>query len=122
MRLCAATRGAVHGASVEVKCVDPSANPYLAASVVLGLALGGIRRGDDLPAEVTVNPAGVRGVERLPAGQAEALAALAGSALARALLGEEILEALSAVRRHELETYGKQDLSTLAERFRFTWS
>ncbi|GLY66751.1 glutamine synthetase family protein [Amycolatopsis taiwanensis] len=121
VRLCAATRGAVHGASVEVKCVDPSANPYLATSVLLGSALDGIVRGADLPPEVTVDPADLPDAVRLPAGQAAALAALECSPLARALLGEELLEAIGAVRHHEVDTYGKVDLAVLAERFRFTW-
>jgi glutamine synthetase len=121
VRFCAATPGAAHGASVEVKCVDPSANPYLATSVILGLALDGIARDAELPVELTVDPAGVPGTVRLPADQETALDALEGSALARRLLGEEILEALSAVRRHELDTYGKEDLAVVAERFRFTW-
>ncbi|HKS44919.1 MAG TPA: glutamine synthetase family protein [Amycolatopsis sp.] len=121
VRLCAATPGTPHGASVEVKCVDPSANPYLAASVLLGLALDGLERGAGLPPEVTVDPAEVPGTVRLPAGQDAALAALGDSPLARRLLGEEILEALTTVRGHELETYGKEDLATVAEKLRFTW-
>lgn len=122
VRLCAATRGAAHGASVEVKCVDPSANPYLAISVLLGLALDGIRRGADLPPEVTVDPADRADAVRLPTDQAAALAALDGSPLVGALLGEDIREALSAVRHHELATYGTTNLATLTERFRLTWS
>jgi glutamine synthetase len=38
------------------------------------------------------------------------------------LLGTEIRTALSAVRHHELDTYGEEDVAVLAERFRFTWS
>ena len=33
-----------HGANVEVKIVDPSANPYFATAAILGLALDGIER------------------------------------------------------------------------------
>jgi glutamine synthetase len=122
VRLCAATPGAAHGASLEVKCVDPSANPYLALSVLLGLAHDGLTREAVLPPEVTADPAGVAGTVRLPADQASALTALEESALARRLLGEEILEALSAVRRHELHTYGKEDLAKITGLFRFAWS
>ena len=35
--------GSAHGGNVEVKIVDPSANPYLASAAILGLALDGIR-------------------------------------------------------------------------------
>jgi glutamine synthetase len=125
VRLCAATSGNPHGASVELKCIDPSANPYLATAAFLGLAADGVSRGAALPPEVTVDPAGLTGAGaavRLPVDQAAALAALDASPLAERLLGTEIRTALSAVRHHELDTYGEEDVAVLAERFRFTWS
>jgi glutamine synthetase len=129
VRLCAATSGTPHGASVELKCIDPSANPYLAAATFLGLALDGLAGGAPLPPEVTVAPAELTaeeaartGTVRLPADQAAALDALGASDLARRLLGEEILEALTAVRRHELVTYGGQDVEAVAEKLRYAWS
>ncbi len=42
--------------------------------------------------------------------------------LARRLLGDEILEALTAVRRYELDTYGGQDVEAVAEKLRYAWS
>lgn len=125
VRLCAATPGNPGGASVEVKCVDPSANPYLATAALLGLALDGASGGTALPPEVTVDPAELTGdqaVARLPADQAAALAALDTSVLAERLLGPDIRTALGAVRHHELDTYGGRDVAELAERFRYTWS
>jgi glutamine synthetase len=129
VRLCAATPGNPHGASVELKCIDPSANPYLAAAAFLGLALEGLAGGAPLPPEVTVAPAELTreeaarsGAVRLPADQAAALDGLKGSDLARRLLGDEILEALTAVRRYELDTYGGQDVEAVAEKLRYAWS
>lgn len=128
VRLCAATPGNPHGASVELKCIDPSANPYLATATFLGLAGDGISRRAARPSEVTVNPAELPDgtALRLPRDQAAALAALDASPLAARLLGSEICTALSAVRHHELDTYGRGsdrgDIAVLAERFRFTWS
>jgi glutamine synthetase len=129
VRLCAATRGNPHGASVELKCIDPSANPYLAAAVFLELALEGLAGGTPLPPEVTVDPASLTpeetartGTVRLPADQAAALAALEASPLARRLLGEEILEALIAVRRHEHDIYGDEDVEAVTEKLRYAWS
>lgn len=129
VRLCADTPGNPHGASVEVKCVDPSANPYLATAVIVGLALDGVRRGAPLPPEVARNPAELSpeetrrsGTVALPADQAAALDALAGSGLLRRLLGQPVLDALLAVRRHEQLHYGKEDLDVLADRFRLAWS
>ncbi|MHA6781479.1 glutamine synthetase family protein [Pseudonocardia saturnea] len=125
VRLCAATPGNPHGASVEVKCIDPSANPYLATSAILGLAADGVSRRAALPPEATVDPATLTGADapaRLPVDQAAALAALDASPLAEGLLGTAIHTCLSAVRHHELDTYGADDVAVLAERFRYTWS
>ncbi|HEY6576282.1 MAG TPA: glutamine synthetase family protein, partial [Mycobacterium sp.] len=46
--------GNPHGANVEVKIIDPSANPYFASATILGLALDGIERELPIPQEVTV--------------------------------------------------------------------
>lgn len=129
VRLCAATPGNPHGASLELKCADPSANPYLATAVLLGLALDGISRGAALPPEVPGDPADLSpaevaraGAVRLAAGQPESLDRLASSALAGRLLGADIVDALLAVRRYEQDHYGQQDAAGLADRFRFAWS
>jgi glutamine synthetase len=122
VRLVAAGRGNPHGAHVELKCGDPSANVYLATAALLGLAADGISRKAVLSAEVRVNPVQDPSAERLPDTQAAALEALAGSATARAVLGEEIVAALLAVRHHELRTYGGLGTAEVAERFRFAWS
>ena len=49
--------GSAYGGNVEVKVVDPSANPYLASAAILGLALDGIQRKATLPPETTIDPA-----------------------------------------------------------------
>ena len=64
----------------------------------------------------------IAGVASLTADQATALSILDSSPLVERLLGKELLEALSAVRHHELDTYGKDDPAALADRFRFAWS
>jgi glutamine synthetase len=131
VRFCAATGGNPHGANIELKCVDPSANPYLAIAAMLGLALEGMERSAALPAEVRSDPAApqTEGAERvgdqvvrLADTQAAALDTLSASATARRILGEEIIEALLAVRRHEQHAYAEAKLDELTERFRFAWS
>jgi glutamine synthetase len=90
-----------------------------------------MERSAALPAEVRIDPAALQaeGAERgadevvqLADTQAAALDALSGSALARRILGEEIIEALLAVRRHEQHTYAQAKLDELTERFRYAWS
>jgi glutamine synthetase len=129
VRLCAATPGNPHGASIELKCIDPSANPYLATAVFLALALDGLAGAAPLPPEVTVAPAALTpeeaartGAVRLPADQASALDVLEASELAHRLLGDDLLDALVAVRRYEHDTYGGQDVEAVAEKLRYAWS
>ena len=126
VRLCADTGGNPHGASVELKCIDGSANPYLAAAVFLGLALDGITRSLSLPPEVPVDPASLPEKQRAPlalhASQGAALDALEASDLARTLLGPEIVEATLAVRRYEQRTYGDAAPEAVADVCRLAFS
>jgi glutamine synthetase len=129
VRFMAATRGNPHGANVEIKVCDPSANPYLASAAILGLALGGIEHGAALPAEITVDPdaltAGQRaeaGVVQLSSRQSDSIAALEGSTLLRAILGDAAVDALLAVRRYEQRNYCDLTPAELTDRFRMAWS
>jgi len=118
-----------HGANVEVKVIDPSANPYLATATILGLALHGIDNRLPLPREVSVDPSALTdaqrtesGAELLPCGQAETLPALDASPLIRGILGDEIVDAVLAVRRYEQKNFGELPPEELADRFRLAWS
>jgi glutamine synthetase len=113
----------VHGANIELKVVDPSANPYLAVAGLLGSARLGVQLTLPLPAEVSVHPS-QSGVElpQLPAHQAEAIDALEASAVARDLLGAPIVGGVVAVRRHEVEVYGGLPGAETAEALRLAWS
>jgi glutamine synthetase len=118
-----------HGANVEVKPIDPSANPYFASAVILGLALDGIERKLALAQEITVDPATLTdeqrdgaGIVLLPARQADAVDALDRSSLLRGILGDPAVDAVVAVRRYEQETYGMLTPDELAEKFRMAWS
>lgn len=117
------------GANIEVKVIDPSANPYLASAAVLGLALDGIERRLPLPAETAVDPASLTdrqrsdaGVVVLPTEQDVALGALDRSALMRQILGDQVVDAVVAVRRYEHEHFGTLAAEEVAERFRLAWS
>jgi glutamine synthetase len=117
------------GANVEVKVIDPSANPYFATAAILGLALDGIERNLTLPPETTVDPAKLTDEQRTQAGisllaarQAEALDALDQSFLLRGILGDEAVDAILAVRRYEEQNYGGLSPDELCEKFRLAWS
>lgn len=118
-----------HGANVEVKIVDPSANPYFATAAILGLALNGIERELPLPQETTVDPAALTDVQRadagialLPDSQGAAIDALAESTLLRGILGDAAVDAIVAVRRYEIDNYADLEPDALAEKFRMAWS
>jgi glutamine synthetase len=123
VRLVAATPGNPHGANIELKVVDPSANPYLAIAALLGSARLGIEQRLPLPAEVPVNPsASDVSLPALPAGQAAAIDALEASEAAVAILGAPVVEGIAAVRRHEIATYGALPVSEIAAALRVAWS
>ncbi len=117
------------GAHVEVKVIDPSANPYLASAAILGLALHGIDRTLAVPEQVTVDPATLSDSQRDEAGigllttnQSDAIDALNRSSVLRGVLGDEVVDAVVAVRRYEQENYSDLDPEQLAEKFRLAWS
>jgi len=121
--------GSPHGANVEVKVVDPSANPYLASAAILGLALDGLERDAPLPPEICTDPhtlsqadRDAAGVKLLSPDQADAIAALDGSHRMRAILGDPVIDALVAVRRYEQQRYAGLSEAEAADKFRMAWS
>lgn len=129
VRFVRGTHGNPYGANVEVKVVDPSANPYFATAAILGLALDGIDSGTAIPPETLVDPNTLSEDDRKAAGtvalssdQAEEIAALDGSARLRRILGDPAVDVLVAVRRYEHEMYSHLDAEALTEKFRMAWS
>ncbi|MYV98084.1 glutamine synthetase family protein [Streptomyces sp. SID3343] len=93
-----------HTANAEVKCFDATANPYLVTGSVIAAGLAGTEEGLRLPPEVPGDPAAsVEAVRRLPDSPAAALEALEASAVLREALGEVLFDAVTAVRRAEIE-------------------
>ena len=129
VRLCTATAGNPHGAHVEVKPVDASANPYVVQAVLLGLAADGLERGLSLPPAVDVDPAGLdeqalAAAHAVPIGrdQQAGIDRLDHSPRMAEILGPSLVEALVAVRRHELEVAKNSSTEDLVRMFRFAWS
>ena len=121
--------GNPYGGNVEVKSVDPSANPYFATATILGLALDGIIGNAVLSAETKVDPAALTDAERRRAGivrlsnsQADTTAALDNSQRLRSILGDAAVDAIVAVRRFEQEHYAHLNREHLADKFRMAWS
>lgn len=129
VRFIPGTRDDPQAANVEVKAVDPSANPYLATAAILGLALDGIEQALALQPEIRVDPDALTDAERAAAGvgrltgnQVVALDALDRSHRLRAILGDPVIDAVLAVRSYEQRNYADLGQQDLADRFRMAWS
>jgi glutamine synthetase len=93
---------------VELRCPDPSANPYLAFAAMLAAGLDGIRRGLTPPAPAEedlyhLDEAGLkaRQLQTLPGSLGEALAELEQDAVVAGALGTHVYERFVEARRRE---------------------
>jgi glutamine synthetase len=97
----------------ELRCPDPSANPYLAFTVMLASALDGIDQRLSPPAplnnvnvyELTAEERAARGIPELPGSLAEALREFESDAVLQDALGESIYEAFRRAKWAEVEEY-----------------
>lgn len=96
-------------ARVELRCVDPSCNPYLAFAVMLHSGLDGVRNNTLLPQpaeeELYAFDARRRQIETLPTSLNEALDALERSELAITALGLTVFERFLEAKRLEWNEY-----------------
>jgi glutamine synthetase len=88
-----ASRGA--GTRVELRCPDPSSNPYLVLATLLQAGLDGIKNELEVPQEVTANIYDMNyeerkeaGIDSLPNNLYEAISFMKDSKLAKEALGE----------------------------------
>ena len=100
---------------VEVRSVDPSANPYLALSVLLAAGLKGIEDQIEPPAAVDRNIYAMtreerlaEGVDDLPGSLREALKELKAEPVILDALGEHIAQNFIAEKTYEYFAYQKQ--------------
>jgi glutamine synthetase len=95
---------------IELRCPDPSANPYLAFAGMLAAGLDGIKRGLDapLPQEEDLyhleEPARAE-LTAMPGSLGEAIVEFEQSPLFRQVLGEHLFHNYLAVKRQEWDDY-----------------
>jgi glutamine synthetase len=96
----------------ELRCPDPSCNPYLTFAAMLHAGLEGIEKGYELPEpmernlyELSHDERAERGIEQLPETLGEAIEVLAESELVRKALGEHIFPRYVELKREEWEEY-----------------
>ncbi len=105
-----ASRGA--GTRVEVRCPDPSCNPYLAIALMLAAGLDGIKRNLTPPPAVNKNIFAMTakqmadlGVTSLPGNLFDALAEFQSSSLVRETLGDHIFKVYHEFKMKEWDSY-----------------
>ena len=103
------------GTRVELRCPDPSANPYLALAVCLQAGLDGIRDRIMPPASVDRNIFSMTEEERkslhieeIPGTLIEAVGELEKDAFIRSVLGEHISAKYVEAKKKEWEAYRSQ--------------
>ena len=119
------TRGGnVAATRVELRCPDPSCNPYLAFAAMLAAGLDGIERDLPLPEPVEENlyhftddDLRRRNIPTLPATLGEALAEMAASQVVREALGDHIFERLMEGQKAEWGEFRRHVSSWERERY-----
>jgi glutamine synthetase len=113
-------------ANLEVKCVDLTANPYLLLAALLAAGTTGLEAEAALPEPVDVDPAALppgvlreRDIRRLPQSLSEAADALADDDQLRDRLGADLVDALLAVRRSEVEQFEGSSAEDVVRAFRW---
>ena len=116
--------GREKGTRAELRCPDPTANPYLAFAVMLAAGLDGIERGLEAPEPVEEDvylfadsQLAERGIEALPESLARALDELEKDEVIRDALGEHAYEAFIRAKRAEWDEYRIQVTDWELERY-----
>jgi glutamine synthetase len=100
---------------MELRCPDPSCNPYLTFAALLQAGLEGIERGYELAEPIERNLYDLNeaereamGVRHLPESLGEAVEEMAGSALLERALGEHVFSRYVELKREEWLKYRVQ--------------
>ena len=113
---------------VELRCPDPSCNPYLALAVCLAAGLDGIEKGLTPPEEITENIFAMdeaaraeRGIESLPGTLKEAIDIMACDKLICEALGEHITSQYIEGKNKEWDAYRTHVSAWEIERYLVTY-
>jgi glutamine synthetase len=100
---------------VELRCPDPTCNPYLALALCLAAGLDGIEKGMTPPAEITENIFAMdedtrmaHGIDNLPGNLGEAIDALCDDELMCDTLGKHVFPRYVNGKREEWSEYSRQ--------------
>ena len=115
IRIPQISRGQGNSTRIELRCPDPSSNPYLAFAAMLAAGLDGIERKLTPPAPVEENlyhfdaaKLESRKIRQLPGTLREALEELSRDEVIREALGEHIFERFVEAKTEEWDEYRMQ--------------
>ena len=122
IRVPSTAPGKEYHTRLELRCPDPTANPYLAMAVMLQAGLDGIRHKMPLPdpMEETLMqgvPGRMRQIEVLPNSLQEALDALSDDDVILTALGPYVSDRYIAAKRQEYDEYSRQVSAWEIERY-----
>ena len=124
IRIPQSSKGQYNSVRIELRCPDPSSNPYLAFAAMLAAGLDGIDRKLTPPDPVEENlyhfdaaKLESRRIKQLPGTLREALDELAGDEVIREALGDHIFERFLEAKTEEWDEYRKQVSSWEVERY-----
>jgi glutamine synthetase len=128
IRIPQATRGRAEATRIELRCPDPSCNPYLAFAAMLAAGLDGIQHHLELARPVEENlyhfddtMIRKQGVRTLPASLEEALEEFSNDEVIQAALGPHVSEWFLEAKRAEWNEYRMQVTEWERERYLMTY-
>jgi glutamine synthetase len=124
IRIPQISKGQLNSTRIELRCPDPSTNPYLAFACMLAAGLDGIERKLEPPSPVEENlyhldPAKLesRRIRQLPGTLRDALEELRADKVIREALGEHVFERFVEAKTEEWDEYRMQVSAWEVERY-----
>jgi len=115
IRIPQISSGQLNSTRMELRCPDPSSNPYLAFAAMLAAGLDGLARKLPVPEPVEENLYHLdeaklesRKIRQLPGTLSEALAELEADEVIREALGDHVFERFVEAKREEWDEYRMQ--------------
>jgi glutamine synthetase len=115
-------------ANLEVKSMDPAANPYLALGAIVAAGIDGLERELSLPEPVLDDPASIPaarrrklGIRQLPSSLGAAIRELERSTLIRDAMGDVLFGAFLATRRGEAAAFEGKDPEAVVRAHRWRY-
>ncbi|HSM37886.1 MAG TPA: glutamine synthetase, partial [Candidatus Limnocylindrales bacterium] len=124
IRIPQISKGQLNSTRVELRCPDPSSNPYLAFAAMLAAGLDGIERKLTPPDPVEENlyhldsaKLASRKIRQLPGTLREAIAELEADPVIADALGEHVFERFVEAKNDEWDEYRMQVTTWEVERY-----